>query len=152
METKNKDMLFELDNQNRQKASIRVLGMGGAGCNAIDRMVASRLEGVDFIAVNTDAQALDACNADLKIQIGKRLTQGLGAGAQRDIGEAAAAEDALSLTAAMEGADLGFVTAGRGGGTGTGAAPLTARISRELGALTNGLVPTPFLCCVRQRR
>ena len=151
METEGTEMLFEIDNQNRQKASIRVLGVGGAGCNAIDRMVASRLAGVEFIAVNTDAQALDNCNADLKIQIGKRLTKGLGAGAQLDVGEAAAEEDALSLTAAMEGADLIFVTAGMGGGTGTGAAPVVARVARELGALTIGIVTTPFLFEGRKR-
>ncbi|MCF7807202.1 MAG: cell division protein FtsZ [Candidatus Marinimicrobia bacterium] len=137
-------MLFEFDNLKEQKARIRVIGVGGAGSNAIDRMVDSALAGVEFIAVNTDAQALDNSKADVKIQIGKAITKGLGAGAKLQVGEAAAEEDAQSIAAALDGSDLVFITAGMGGGTGTGAAPVVARISKEIGALTIGIVTTPF--------
>lgn len=144
-------MLFEFDNLKEQKARIRVIGIGGAGSNAIDRMVDSELAGVEFIAVNTDAQALDISKADIKIQIGKTITKGLGAGAKLHVGEAAAEEDAQAIAAALEGSDLVFVTAGMGGGTGTGAAPVVARISKEIGALTIGIVTTPFRCEGPQR-
>ncbi len=137
-------MLFEFDSLHEQKARIRVMGVGGAGSNAIDRMVDAQLSGVEFISINTDAQALDASMADVKIQIGKQLTKGLGAGAQMDVGEAAAEEDAQAIHAALDGSDMVFITAGMGGGTGTGAAPVVARIARELGALTIGIVTTPF--------
>jgi cell division protein FtsZ len=144
-------MLFEFDSLKEQKARIRVIGVGGAGSNAIDRMVDSELSGVEFIAVNTDAQALDHSKADVKIQIGKTITKGLGAGAKLHVGEAAAEEDAQAIAAALEGSDLVFVTAGMGGGTGTGAAPVVARISKEIGALTIGIVTTPFRCEGPQR-
>ncbi len=144
-------MLFEFDSLKEQKARIRVIGVGGAGSNAIDRMVDSELSGVEFIAVNTDAQALDHSKADVKIQIGKTITKGLGAGAKLHVGEAAAEEDAQSIASALEGSDLVFVTAGMGGGTGTGAAPIVARISKEIGALTIGIVTTPFRCEGPQR-
>jgi len=137
-------MLFEFDSLKEQKARIRVIGVGGAGSNAIDRMVDSALSGVEFIAVNTDAQALEHSKADVKIQIGKTITKGLGAGAKLHIGEAAAEEDSQAIAAALDGSDLVFITAGMGGGTGTGAAPIVARISREIGALTIGIVTTPF--------
>ncbi len=137
-------MLFEFDSLKEQKARIRVIGVGGAGSNAIDRMVNAQLTGVEFISVNTDAQALDHSMADVKIQIGKQITKGLGAGAQIDVGEAAAEEDAQAISAALDGSDMVFITAGMGGGTGTGAAPVVARIARELGALTIGIVTTPF--------
>ncbi len=137
-------MLFEFDSLKEQKARIRVIGVGGAGSNAIDRMVDSQLSGVEFIAVNTDAQALDHSKADVKIQIGKTITKGLGAGAKLHVGEAAAEEDAQAIAAALDGSDLVFITAGMGGGTGTGAAPVVARISKEIGALTIGIVTTPF--------
>jgi len=137
-------MLFEFDSLKEQKARIRVIGVGGAGSNAIDRMVDSALSGVEFIAVNTDAQALEHSKADVKIQIGKTITKGLGAGAKLHVGEAAAEEDAQSISAALDGSDLVFITAGMGGGTGTGAAPVVARISKEIGALTIGIVTTPF--------
>ena len=144
-------MLFEFDSLKEQKARIRVIGVGGAGSNAIDRMVDSELSGVEFIAVNTDAQALDISKADVKIQIGKTITKGLGAGAKLHVGEAAAEEDAQAIAAALDGSDLVFVTAGMGGGTGTGAAPVVARISKEIGALTIGIVTTPFRCEGPQR-
>jgi len=137
-------MLFEFDSLKEQKARIRVIGVGGAGSNAIDRMVDSELSGVEFIAVNTDAQALDHSKADVKIQIGKAITKGLGAGAKLHVGEAAAEEDAQAITAALDGSDLVFITAGMGGGTGTGAAPVVARIAKDIGALTIGIVTTPF--------
>lgn len=114
-------------------------------------MVDSELSGVEFIAVNTDAQALDISKADVKIQIGKTITKGLGAGAKLHVGEAAAEEDAQAIASALEGSDLVFVTAGMGGGTGTGAAPVVARISKEIGALTIGIVTTPFRCEGPQR-
>ena len=144
-------MLFEFDSLKEQKARIRVIGIGGAGSNAIDRMVDSELTGVEFIAVNTDAQALDNSKADVKIQIGKTITKGLGAGAKLHVGEAAAEEDAQAIAAALDGSDLVFVTAGMGGGTGTGAAPVVSRISKEIGALTIGIVTTPFRCEGPQR-
>jgi len=137
-------MLFEFDNLHEQKARLRVIGVGGAGSNAIDRMVNAQLSGVEFISVNTDAQALDHSMADVKIQIGKQITRGLGAGAQMDVGEAAAEEDAQAINAALDGSDMVFITAGMGGGTGTGAAPVIARIAREIGALTVGIITTPF--------
>ena len=137
-------MLFEFDSLKEQKARIRVIGVGGAGSNAIDRMVDSELSGVEFIAVNTDAQALDHSKADVKIQIGKAITKGLGAGAKLHVGEAAAEEDAQAVTASLDGSDLVFITAGMGGGTGTGAAPVIARIAKDIGALTIGIVTTPF--------
>lgn len=137
-------MLFEFDSLKEQKARIRVIGVGGAGSNAIDRMVNAQLSGVEFIAVNTDAQALDHSTADVKIQIGRQITKGLGAGAKMDVGEAAAEEDAQAIAACLDGSDMVFITAGMGGGTGTGAAPVVSRIARENGALTIGIVTTPF--------
>jgi cell division protein FtsZ len=125
-------------------ASIRVVGVGGAGLNAIHRMIDAGIAQVDFVAVNTDVQALAVSDAPLKIHIGEGVTHGLGSGADPEIGRRAAEEAADHLKAALRGSDMVFVTAGEGGGTGTGAAPVVARIARELGALTVGIVTTPF--------
>ncbi len=133
-------------------AIIKVVGVGGAGCNAVGRMVAARVQEVEFIAVNTDTQALVAAQAPVTIRLGDKLTKGLGAGGNPEIGERAAEDSAGEVRAALQGADLVFVTAGLGGGTGTGAAPVVARIARDLGALTIGVVTTPFLFEGQRRR
>src|SRR5215471_5432126 len=125
-------------------ALIRVVGVGGGGTNAVNRMVDAGLSGVEFIAVNTDAQALMACDADVKIHIGSAATRGLGAGADPTVGNAAAQESRDELKEALKGADMIFITAGEGGGTGTGGAPILAELGRELGALTVGVVTKPF--------
>jgi len=125
-------------------AVIKVVGVGGAGTNAVNRMVDAGLSGVEFIAVNTDAQALMVCDADVKIHIGSAATRGLGAGADPAVGLAAAQESRDELKEALKGADMIFVTAGEGGGTGTGGAPVVAELGRELGALTVGVVTKPF--------
>ncbi len=138
-------MLITYDESLDQSAKIKVVGVGGAGGNAINRMIRCQLKGVEFIAVNTDAQALNANLADIKLQIGREYTRGLGAGAVADTGRKAAEESKEMLAKVLEGSDLVFITAGMGGGTGTGAAPVIAEISRELGALTVGIVTRPFL-------
>jgi cell division protein FtsZ len=125
-------------------AVIKVVGVGGGGTNAVNRMVDAGLSGVEFIAVNTDAQALMACDADVKIHIGSTATRGLGAGADPAVGLAAAQESRDELKEALKGADMIFVTAGEGGGTGTGGAPVVAELGHELGALTVGVVTKPF--------
>ncbi|HEX2104745.1 MAG TPA: cell division protein FtsZ, partial [Solirubrobacteraceae bacterium] len=125
-------------------AVIKVVGVGGGGTNAVNRMVDAGLKGVEFIAANTDAQALQMCDADIKLQLGNQLTKGLGAGANPDVGHAAANESRDEIKDALKGADMVFVTAGEGGGTGTGGAPIVATIARELGALTVGVVTRPF--------
>jgi cell division protein FtsZ len=125
-------------------ALIKVVGVGGGGSNAVNRMVDAGLSGVEFIAVNTDAQALLMCDADVKMPIGSDVTRGLGAGADPNVGHAAAEESRDELKEALKGADMVFVTAGEGGGTGTGAAPIVARLAQELGALTVGVVTKPF--------
>src|SRR5918994_1026956 len=126
-------------------AVIKVVGIGGGGTNAVNRMVDQGLKGVEFIAVNTDAQALQMCDADIKLQIGDQLTRGLGAGANPDVGYGAANESRDEIKEALKGADMVFVTAGEGGGTGTGAAPVIAEVSKqEVGALTVGVVTKPF--------
>jgi cell division protein FtsZ len=126
-------------------AVIKVVGVGGGGTNAVNRMVDAGLKGVEFIAVNTDAQALQMCDADIKLQIGSQLTRGLGAGANPDTGYGAANESRDEIKEALKGADMVFVTAGEGGGTGTGAAPVIAEIAKEeIGALTVGVVTRPF--------
>ena len=137
-------MLFEFDALTDQQAKIKVIGVGGAGGNAINRMIASGLNGVEFVAINTDAQDLENNKAEIKIQIGKNLTKGLGAGAKADIGRAAIESEKESVANILEGADMVFVTAGLGGGTGTGASPVVAQIARELNALTVGVVTKPF--------
>jgi cell division protein FtsZ len=126
-------------------ARMVVVGVGGGGGNAVNRMIEEELEGVEFIAVNTDAQALRQCRSDARIQIGRKLTRGLGAGARPEVGRAALEESADEVRKALEGADLVFVTAGMGGGTGTGAAPGIAALAREMGALTVAVVTKPFL-------
>src|SRR5262245_59473151 len=125
-------------------AAIRVVGVGGAGLNAIHRMMDAGIAQVDFVAVNTDRQAMAISDAPIKIAIGEGLTQGLGSGADPAVGRAAAEEAMDQLKAALRGSDMVFVTAGEGGGTGTGAAPVVAKVARELGALTVGIVTTPF--------
>ena len=132
-------------------AVIKVVGVGGGGTNAVNRMVDAGLTGVEFIAVNTDAQALTMCDGDVKIHIGSKATRGLGAGADPAVGLAAAQESRDELKEAMKGADMIFVTAGEGGGTGTGAAPVVAELARELGALTVGVVTKPFAFEGRKR-
>ena len=143
--------LDDVDMDLDQFAKIKVIGVGGGGSNAINRMISSGLKGVEFIAVNTDAQALLHSMAPKRIQIGAKLTRGLGAGARPEIGEKAAQESRDELIEALKGADMVFVTAGMGGGTGTGAAPVVAECSREIGALTVGVVTKPFAFEGRQR-
>lgn len=138
--------------QNKQAAKIRVVGVGGAGCNAINTMIMAKLERVDFIAANTDVQALAANKAPIRIQLGQTLTKGLGAGANPEMGRDAALESKDQIAAALEGADMVFVTAGMGGGTGTGAAPIIADIAKSLGCLTVGVVTKPFLFEGNKRR
>lgn len=140
---------FDIDMENF--AQIKVIGCGGGGNNAVNRMIAAGLRGVEFIAINTDKQALFLSKANTKIQIGDKLTKGLGAGANPDIGEKAAAESKDEIAQAIKGADLVFVTAGMGGGTGTGAAPVVAQIARDLGILTVGVVTKPFMFEGRKR-
>ena len=137
-------MLFEFDSLSEQKANLKVVGVGGAGGNAVNRMITSGMAGVDFIAINTDAQDLENNPAEHKIQIGKNLTKGLGAGANSNVGRNAAEADSEVIHNLLEGADMAFITSGMGGGTGTGAAPMIAQISRELGILTVGIVTLPF--------
>jgi len=127
-----------------QGATIKVIGLGGAGNNAVNRMIESGLHGVEFIAGNTDAQVLGRSLADIRIQMGEKLTRGLGAGANPEIGEKAALETRDLIAEQLDGADLVFITAGMGGGTGTGSAPVVAEIAREIGALTLGVVTRPF--------
>jgi cell division protein FtsZ len=137
-------MIFEFEETPIRNARMKVVGVGGAGGNAVNRMVDEDLEGVEFISLNTDGQALKSSRAQITIQIGKKLTRGLGAGARPEVGRQALAESEEDVRRALEGADLVFVTAGMGGGTGTGAAPLVAEIARDMGALTIGVVTKPF--------
>ncbi|MGI6686003.1 MAG: cell division protein FtsZ [Bacillota bacterium] len=134
-----------------QFAKIKVVGVGGGGNNAVNRMIRSSLKGVEFIGVNTDAQALQHSHAEVVVQIGSKLTKGLGAGANPEIGKKAAEESKEELAAILKGADMVFVTAGMGGGTGTGAAPIVAEVAKELGALTVGVVTKPFTFEGRRR-
>ncbi|ADO74012.1 cell division protein FtsZ [Stigmatella aurantiaca] len=138
--------------QNKQAAKIRVVGVGGAGCNAVNTMIMAKLERVDFIAANTDVQALAANKSPTRLQIGQTLTKGLGAGANPEMGREAALESRDQIAAVLEGADMVFVTAGMGGGTGTGAAPIIADIAKSLGCLTVGVVTKPFLFEGNKRR
>jgi cell division protein FtsZ len=135
--------MIELENLDR-KASIKVVGVGGGGGNAVNTMIAADVQGVEFIAANTDAQVLECNYAPRKLQLGENLTKGLGAGADPEIGRAAALEDQAKIAEVLGGADMVFVTAGMGGGTGTGAAPIIAQVARDLGALTVGVVTKPF--------
>ncbi|HQH81096.1 MAG TPA: cell division protein FtsZ, partial [bacterium] len=136
--------MFELIEKHSQNAKIKVIGVGGGGGNAVNTMVECGIDGVDFIAANTDMQCLRASLAPTKIQIGRELTKGLGAGANPDVGKNAALEDQRAIAEYLEGADMVFITAGMGGGTGTGGAPVIAKIAKELGALTVGVVTRPF--------
>ncbi|MDH3290075.1 MAG: cell division protein FtsZ [Gemmatimonadota bacterium] len=144
-------MVFELEESIAKNARMKVAGIGGGGGNAVNRMIEERLSGVEFISINTDAQALLHNRADIKTQIGKKLTRGLGAGARPEIGRQAIEENRDDVLHVLEGADLVFVTCGMGGGTGTGAAPIVAQLSRDVGALTVGIVTKPFLFEGRKR-
>lgn len=136
--------MLQIETDMEKAAVIKVIGVGGGGCNAVNRMVEAGLQGVEFIAVNTDRQALKRCLAETKVQIGEKLTRGLGAGANPEVGQRAAEETLDEITAIMDGADMIFVTAGMGGGTGTGAAPIIAKAARDMGILTVGVVTKPF--------
>jgi len=125
-------------------AHIKVVGVGGGGTNAVNRMIKAQVQGVEFIAVNTDSQALQQAQAPVRLQVGEKLTRGLGAGGNPSIGQKAAEESSEDLYEALRGADMVFVTAGMGGGTGTGAAPIIAQIAQDIGALTVGIVTRPF--------
>ncbi len=136
---------IQFDETFDQRAKMKVVGVGGAGNNAVNGMINSRLMGVEFIAVNTDAQALEANRANIRVQIGRGITKGLGAGANPDVGRASIEEDREAVEAVVADSDMVFITAGMGGGTGTGAAPVVAEIAKETGALTVGIVTKPFL-------
>lgn len=138
-------MIFEYDEPATQNARMKVVGVGGGGGNAVNRMIDEDLEGVEFISVNTDAQALKLSKCGIKLQIGHKLTRGLGAGARPEIGRHALEENREEVLKALEGADLVFITAGMGGGTGTGAAPVIGQMAREMGALTIAVVTRPFM-------
>lgn len=135
---------FTFDSDDNNNAVIKVIGVGGAGGNAVNRMIEDGVQGVSFIAANTDVQALNSNNAEVKIQLGPKLTRGLGAGSHPETGQKAAEESEETIEDALKGADMIFITAGMGGGTGTGAAPVIAQIARETGALTVGVVTRPF--------
>lgn len=143
--------MLEFDTGMDQLATIKVIGVGGGGNNAVNRMIEHGVQGVEFIAVNTDAQALNLSKAEVKIQLGTKLTRGLGAGANPEVGRKAAEESKEQLEEALQGADMIFVTAGMGGGTGTGAAPVIAQVAKEIGALTVGVVTRPFTFEGRKR-
>ena len=136
--------MLQFDTNLEKSAVIKVVGVGGGGCNAVNRMVEAELKGVDFIAVNTDRQALNRCVAETKVQIGEKLTRGLGAGANPEIGQKAAEETLDEITSLLDGTDMVFITAGMGGGTGTGAAPIIAKAAKDMGILTVGVVTRPF--------
>src|SRR5689334_5013071 len=144
-------MNFEFEESSSQNARMKVVGVGGGGGNAVNRMIEERLSGVEFISINTDAQALLNSKSDVKIQIGKKLTRGLGAGARPEIGRQAIEENREEVARVLAGADMVFVTCGMGGGTGTGAAPVICEIARQNGALTVGIVTKPFLFEGRKR-
>ena len=143
--------MFEIDQVATQGAKIKVIGVGGSGCNAVNTMIKMGLQGVEFITMNTDKQALDASLAGTKVAIGQDVTRGLGAGANPEIGRKAALEDYAKIAELISGADMVFITAGMGGGTGTGAAPIVAKIAKEAGALTVGVVTKPFMFEGRKR-
>ena len=143
--------MFEIGQAVAQGAKIKVIGVGGSGCNAVNTMIKMGLEGVEFITANTDRQALDASLAPVKLAIGQELTKGLGAGANPEVGRKAALEDYAKISELLAGADMVFITAGMGGGTGTGAAPVFAKIAKEIGALTVGVVTKPFMFEGRKR-
>jgi len=140
-----KDLTFNFDESSTPTARMKVVGVGGAGGNAVNRMISAGLTGVEFVAINTDLQALNICKAPTRIQIGKNLTKGLGAGANPDIGRRAVEEDQETVYNALKEVDMVFIAAGMGGGTGTGAAPVVAQIAKDQNALTVGIVTKPFL-------
>src|ERR1700743_1354918 len=144
-------MIFEFEESAVQNARMKVVGVGGGGGNAVNRMIDEHLEGVEFISVNTDSQALLTSKSDIKVQIGKKLTRGLGAGARPDIGRQAIDENRDEVSRSIANSDLVFITCGMGGGTGTGAAPGVAELARAGGALTVGIVTKPFLFEGRKR-
>ncbi|MCZ6917737.1 MAG: cell division protein FtsZ [Gemmatimonadetes bacterium] len=144
-------MVFELEEAISQNARMKVVGIGGGGGNAVNRMVDEHLMGVEFITVNTDAQALMNTRSDIRVQIGKKLTRGLGAGARPEIGRQAIEENKDEVLDVLAGADLVFITCGMGGGTGTGAAPVISQLARDVGALTIGIITKPFLFEGRKR-
>ena len=144
--------MFKFEEERGYWANLKVVGMGGGGSNAVDRMIASQIQGVEFIAINTDAQALRASKASCKIQIGAKITEGLGAGSNPEIGKQAAEEDRDLMREALEGANMVFLTAGMGGGTGTGGIPVVASIAKEMGILTVAIVTKPFTFEGRKRR
>ncbi|WP_027715937.1 cell division protein FtsZ [Desulfuromonas sp. TF] len=144
--------MFEFDESIDQTAKIKVIGAGGGGGNAVNTMILSQVEGVEFIAANTDAQALKNSRAPMKIQLGSKLTKGLGAGANPEVGREAAMEDKARIAEILQGADMVFIAVGLGGGTGTGAAPVIAEVAKELGALTVGVVTKPFSREGKQRQ
>lgn len=143
--------MLDFDTNMDQLATIKVVGVGGGGNNAVNRMIEHGVQGVEFIAVNTDAQALNLSKAEVKMQIGTKLTRGLGAGANPEVGRKAAEESKEQIEEVLKGSDMVFVTAGMGGGTGTGAAPVIASVAKELGALTVGVVTRPFTFEGRKR-
>jgi cell division protein FtsZ len=142
--------MFEIEEVRGQRAKIKVVGVGGAGGNAVNNMIASTLQGVEFIAINTDLQVLETSLAPVKVQIGASLTRGLGAGSDPQIGREAAFEDRPAIVEVLEGADMVFVTAGMGGGTGTGAGPVIAGTAKELGAITVAVITRPFFTKARR--
>src|ERR1700756_3653557 len=139
-----REFMTTVPSQGNYLAVIKVVGVGGGGVNAVNRMIDSGLRNVEFIAANTDAQALLMSDADLKLDLGRQLTRGLGAGSDPEVGRLAAEEHRVEIEEALQGADMVFITAGKGGGTGTGGAPIIAEIAKALGALTIGVVTRPF--------
>ena len=144
MTSKDTGMRVSFTEEPQNGAKIKVIGAGGGGSNAVNRMIRAKVEGVEFIAANTDLQALKLSQAPVKLQLGAKLTKGLGAGANPEVGRKAALEDTEKILEALDGADMVFVTAGLGGGTGSGAAPVVANLASELGALTVAVVTKPF--------
>lgn len=143
--------MLQFETEQEGSAVLKVIGVGGGGCNAVNRMIDAGLGGVDFIAVNTDKQALKRCNADTKVQIGEKLTKGLGAGGNPEVGQHSAEESIDDIIELIQGSDMVFITAGMGGGTGTGAAPIIAKAAKDLGILTVGVVTKPFTFEGRKR-
>ena len=137
--------MIEFDENKNAAAKVKAIGIGGGGCNAINTMISSKLTAVQFIAANTDAQALAVSKAPIKLQLGAKITKGLGAGANPEIGRKAALEDIDMIRDSLRGADMVFITAGLGGGTGTGGAPIIAEVAKEMGALTVAIITKPFL-------
>jgi cell division protein FtsZ len=147
----NSSLRVDFSDERRDGAKIKVIGVGGGGGNAVNRMIAANVKGVDFLVANTDAQALQVSKAPVKLQLGTKLTKGLGSGGHPEVGRRAALEDTEKIIEVLEGADMVFVTAGLGGGTGTGGAPIVASLARELGSLTVGVVTKPFAFEGRRR-